>query len=43
MPGCDGAGKAERSYLTSENRAVARRRYPTPKVRGGGREDLPHA
>ena len=30
MPGCDGAGAAERSYPTSE-------------VRGGGREEVPHA
>ena len=30
LPGCNGAGTAERSYPTSE-------------VRGGGREELPHA
>ena len=30
MPGCDGAGTAERSYPVSE-------------VRGGGRQELPHA
>ena len=29
MPGCDGAGAADRSY-------------PTPEVRGGSREELPH-
>ena len=29
VPGCDGAGKAKRSY-------------PTPEARGGGREDQPH-
>ena len=33
VPACDGAGTAERSYPASEVRGV----------RGGGREELPHA
>ena len=31
MPGCDGAGAAERSYPTSEVRGLAKRSYPTSK------------
>ena len=43
MPGCHGAGTAERSYPTSEVRGAAARSYPTSEVRGGGQEELPHA
>ena len=32
---------AERSYPTSEVRAVAERSYPASEARGGGREDQP--
>ena len=42
VPGCDGAGMAERSYPTSEVAAAAGRSYPTSEVRGGYREELPH-
>ena len=49
MPDCDSAGKAERSYPTSEvggGWVAAERSYhhtPKPKARGGGRgEDQPH-
>ena len=43
MPGCDGAGTAERSYPVSEVGGAAERRYPASEVRGSGREELPHA
>ena len=43
VPDCDGAGKAEKSYPTSEVRGAADRRYPASEVRGGGREELPNA
>ena len=33
---------AERSYPTSEVVVVAKWSYPTPKVRGSGREEQPH-
>ena len=51
VPGCDGAGTAERSYPaprsgaagrrqpTSEVRALAERSYHASEVRGGGREE----
>ena len=42
MPGCNGAGMAERSYPSPRSGAAAGRSYPTPKARGGCREDLPH-
>ena len=42
VPGCDGAGMAERSYPTSEVGAGAGRSYPTSEVRGGSREELPN-
>ena len=53
MPGCDGIGKAERSYPTSEARGSSqsarlqwpsngREELPKSEVRGGGREELPH-
>ena len=42
-PGCDSTG-AEARGASSRPRsgAAARKRYHTPEVRGGGREDLPH-
>ena len=43
VPGYDGAGTAEKSYLVSEVRATAERSYPASEVRGHGREELPHA
>ena len=43
MPGCHGAGTAERSYPASEVRGGDKRSYPASEVRGGGREELPHA
>ena len=43
MPGCDGAGTAERSYSASEVRGAAESSYPTSEVRGHGWEELPHA
>ena len=52
MPGCDGAGTAEKSYPSPRSGAAAERSYPTSEVRGsdeiaseargGGREDQPH-
>ena len=42
MPGCNSAGTAEKSYPILRSGVVAGRRYPTPEVRGGGREDQPH-
>ena len=42
VPGCDGAGMAERCYPTSEVRAAAERSYPLPEARGSGWEELPH-
>ena len=42
MPECDSAGTAEKSYPSPRSGVVAGRRYPTPEVRGGGREDQPH-
>ena len=42
MPGCDGAGTAEKSYPSPRSGAAARRSYPTSEVRGGGQEELPH-
>ena len=45
VPGCDGAGMAERSYPTSEVRGSGREEIPhalKPEARGGGREELPH-
>ena len=43
MPGCDGAGMAEKSYPSPGSGAAAERSYPASEVRGGGREELPHA
>ena len=54
VPGCEGAGRAERSYPTSEIQGQwprvpgcegagrAERSYPTSEVRGSGREEPPH-
>ena len=42
LPGCDGAGTAEKSYLSPRSGAAAGRSYPMPETRGGGREDQPH-
>ena len=41
VPGCDGAGTAERSYPTSEVRGAAERRYPASKVRGSDARSYP--
>ena len=46
VPGCDGAGTAERSYPASKVRGSGREELPhTPKPEGrvGGREELLHA
>ena len=46
VPGCDGAGTAERSYPASKVRGSGREELPhTPKPDGrvGGREELLHA
>ena len=43
MPGCYGAGAAERSYPASEVGGGDERSYPASEVRAGGREELPHA
>ena len=40
VPGCDGAGMAERCYPTSEVRAAAERSYPASEVRSSSREEL---
>ena len=42
VPGCDGAGTAERSYPSWRSGPVAGRSHPTPEARGGVREDQPH-
>ena len=42
MPGCNGAGMAEKSYPSPRPGAAAGRINPMPKARGGGREDQPH-
>ena len=42
VPGCDGAGTAERSYPSPRSGAAAGRSYPTSEVRGSGQEELPH-
>ena len=41
MPGCYGAGAAERSYPASEVGGGDERSYPASEVRAGGREDQP--
>ena len=42
VPGCNGAGTAEKSYPSPRSGVVAGRSYPMYEVRGGGREELPH-
>ena len=42
VPGCDGAGTAERGSPHPRSGASARRSYPTPEARGGGREKQPY-
>ena len=42
VPGCNGAGTAEKSYPSPRSGVAAERSYPTPlrpRPRGGGRED----
>ena len=41
MPGCDGAGTAERSYPASEVRVGGWEELPRVRARGGGPEKLP--
>ena len=41
MPGCEGAGTAERNYPTSEVRGSEERSYPMSDVRSGSWEELP--
>ena len=41
VPGCNGAGTAEKSYPSPRSGAVARRSYPTSEVRGGGQRTNP--
>ena len=43
VPGCYGTGTAEKSYPSPRSGVAAERRYPANEVRGGGREELPHA
>ena len=42
--GCDGLHRsvAVRSYPSSKSGAATETSYPTPEVRGGGREEQPH-
>ena len=42
VPGCNGTGTAEKSYPSPRSGAAAGSSNPTPKARGGGREDQPH-
>ena len=41
MPGCDGAGTAEKSCPVSEVGAAARRSHLTPEARVGDLEEPP--
>ena len=43
VPGCDGAGMAEKSYPSPRSRAVAGRSYSASEVRGCGQEPGTHA
>ena len=43
MPGCDSARTAKKSYPNPRSGTAAERSYPASEVRGGGREELPHA
>ena len=42
VPGCDGAGMAEKSYPASEARGGGREEQPHARGQGGSREDQPH-
>ena len=42
VPGCNGAGTAEKSYPSPRSGAAAGRSYPMPEARGSSREDQPH-
>ena len=42
VPGCDGAGTAEKSYPNPRSGVKAESSYPASEVRGGSREDQPH-
>ena len=42
VPGCNGAGTAERSYPRPRSGATAERSYPTSEARDGTREEQPH-
>ena len=42
MPGCDGAGIAERSYPTSEARGGGLKEQPHARGQGGDWEEQPH-
>ena len=42
VPGCDGAGMAEKSYPSPRPGVAAGRSNPTPEARGSGREEKPH-
>ena len=42
VPGCEGAGTAERNYPTSEVRGSEERSYPMSDVRSGSWEELPN-
>ena len=42
VPGCDGAGTAERGSPHPRSGASARRSYPMPEARGGSREEQPY-
>ena len=42
VPGCDGAGTAERSYPSPRSGAEARGSHPAPEARGGSQEEKPH-
>ena len=41
MPGCDGAGTAERSYPTSEARGGGPEEQPTPEARSRDERSYP--
>ena len=42
VPGCDGAGRAERSYPASEVRNGGREELPHSREQGRRPEELPH-
>ena len=41
VPGCHGAGTAEKSYPSPRSGAAAERSYPASKVNGSGQVELP--